>query len=358
VSEGLAHAETAAKMNPNSANARLAVANALLNTGYFTQADAALASLRKDFPKSADVHAMSGILFDVRRDPSSAAREFDTALTIDPANVKALTGRVAIDIRNGRTADAQARMTRAVAVAAQSTDVLLLAARVDMSAGDAASAERRARRAQEIDPANLHTYDYLGRVYLRQNKLEKARVEFSAMAQRQPDSVAAKTMLALIYSVQGKLDESRKTYEDIVARNRNAAVAANNLAWMYVVRKERLDEALQLAQDAKQRLPERPEVNDTLGWVYYNKDLPLLAIPPLESCVEKAPKNPIYFLHLGLAYAKANQPQKARAALEQALKLNPNFQGADEARSALSSLKTEFSRHEAQLRSNRAESSY
>jgi hypothetical protein len=40
-----------------------------------------------------------------------------------------------------------------------------------------------------------------------------------------------------------------------------------------------LELALQHAQAAKSQQPEDAAINDTLGWVYYKRDLPLLAIP-------------------------------------------------------------------------------
>lgn len=39
-----------------------------------------------------------------------------------------------------------------------------------------------------------------------------------------------------------------------------------------------LDRAVQLAEEAHRQLPSRPEVSDTLGWVYYKKGLLPLAI--------------------------------------------------------------------------------
>ena len=50
-------------------------------------------------------------------------------------------------------------------------------------------------------------------------------------------------------------------------------VAANNLAWMFAETGENLDMALQLAQAATRRVPEQPEIQDTLGWIYYKKGL-------------------------------------------------------------------------------------
>jgi tetratricopeptide (TPR) repeat protein len=143
----------------------------------------------------------------------------------------------------------------------------------------------------------------------------------------------------MILEIQNKTGEAQKRYEAIVSTNQRAPVAANNLAWIYADNDGNLDVALQLAQAAKSQLPAIPEVNDTLGWVYYKKGLPALAIPPLQESVAKDPDNPIYRLHLGLAYARAGQKEKARTDLERAIQINPKFDGADVARQTLLALK-------------------
>ena len=145
-------------------------------------------------------------------------------------------------------------------------------------------------------------------------------------------------MAALILQAQGKDEEARRRYERLVEANPRAAVAANNLAWMYASRGEQLDRALQLAQAAKAELPDHPEVNDTLGFVYIKKQLPSLAIPPLRLAVEKVPGNPLFHYHLGLAYSQTGDKAAARQALEQALKLKPDFEGAEDARKVLGTL--------------------
>jgi multidrug efflux pump len=50
------------------------------------------------------------------------------------------------------------------------------------------------------------------------------------------------------------------------------------------------------------------------------------------------PNNPTYRYHLGMVYSKTGDPQKAREMLQSALKLNPNFPGASDARRTLDSL--------------------
>ena len=169
-------------------------------------------------------------------------------------------------------------------------------------------------------------------------KLPEATAEFEKLAARQPKSVGALTAVGVLLSLQGKMDEARVRYEKAIAIDAGAAVAANNLAQIYADRNENLDIALQLAQTAKRRLPDNPDVDDTLGWVYYKKQLSSLAVDAFKRCVAAQPDNALYLAHLGLAYAQAGNRQLARQTLQKALKLNGNFDGADEARRVLQSL--------------------
>ena len=143
---------------------------------------------------------------------------------------------------------------------------------------------------------------------------------------------------ATIGGIRGRIPDAQKRYEDIIARDSRAAVAANNLAWLYAQRGGNLDVALELARTAKQQLPQQAEVSDTLGWIYYKKNLVSLAVTSLEECAGKDPKNGTYAYHLGLAYAKNGDTRRARTQLERALKLNLADDLSVDARRVLSSL--------------------
>ena len=116
-------------------------------------------------------------------------------------------------------------------------------------------------------------------------------------------------------------------------------MAANNLAWIYAEDGTNLDQALQLAQTAKAQLPDSAQASDTLGWIYYKKGLATLAITALKDGVSQNRSNPIIHYHLGLAYAKSGNKPEAQRSLEQALKLNPQFEGAADAKRVLGTLK-------------------
>ena len=78
---------------------------------------------------------------------------------------------------------------------------------------------------------------------------------------------------------------------------------------------------------------------DTLGWVYYRKGLYDSAIAEFKASLAKAPDNPTVAYHLGLAYYKKDEPDKARVELQRALDLSGSFDGAGEARKLLAEMK-------------------
>jgi Flp pilus assembly protein TadD len=145
------------------------------------------------------------------------------------------------------------------------------------------------------------------------------------LAEERPRDVSVQTAAAVLLHAQNKEAEARVYYEKALQADPRAAVAANNMAWMYAERGENLDMALNLAQAAKQQLPDSPEVNDTLGLVYYKKGLYTLAVAPLQEAIAKDPTNPAYHLHLGLALAQTGDKNRSRQSLQLALasKLSP-----------------------------------
>ena len=76
------------------------------------------------------------------------------------------------------------------------------------------------------------------------------------------------------------------------------------------------------------------EVNDTLGWVYYKMNLAERAVPAFLDATKASPNNPVFQYHLGLAYSKVGESEKARQAFDVALRYKPNYPEAAKARQA------------------------
>jgi tetratricopeptide (TPR) repeat protein len=334
----VAFAEEALKAQPQNPNARLVLVQGLIMRGDLDRAEQDLNVLKTRYPKSAPVHVQLGMLAGRRNQAADARREFEQALQLQPTSLEAVAGLVALDVAAHKFEDARARVDGLTSAADPKPAALMLAARTYATTGDPKTSEVLLRRALAADPSYLAAYAALGQLYAKQGRLNEALTELDALAGRQPKPVAALTLSGMILQSQGKNAEAQAKFEKVMQIDSQAPVAANNLAWLYVESGGNLDLALQLAQTAKQSLNESAEVNDTLGFIYYKKNLPALAIPPLKLSVEKEPNNPMFHYHLGLAYAKAGIQDQARQALTRALTLKPDFSGASDAKSVLGSL--------------------
>ncbi|HKV98478.1 MAG TPA: tetratricopeptide repeat protein [Vicinamibacterales bacterium] len=331
-------ARTAVQIWPGSPDAALMLARAEMAAGNPTGAEAPLKMLMAGYADSPTTQAEVGRLYLLRGNQAAARTAFEKSLAKDPQQLSALEGLTVLDIGQKKTPAARARLDAALKAAPKNAPLQVLAGRLYAQMGDLSMAETVLKQALATDPNNTGAYDLLARVYVEQKKLPEATAEFQQAANRQPKAVGPQTAIAVLLSLQGKTDEARAQYEKVIALDPNAAVAANNLAQMYADRNENLDVALQLAETAKRQMPDNPDVDDTIGWVYYKKRVSALAVAAFKRSVAAQPQNALYLSHLGMAYAQAGSRALARQTLEKALKISTTFDGADEARRLLQSL--------------------
>jgi tetratricopeptide (TPR) repeat protein len=335
--EAVRYAEGARQADPANVEARVALVRSLTAAGNLARAEAEVAELLKAAPNAAVVHVLNGTLLASRKNAPAARISFEHALELSPGFVDALGGLTFLDLAAKNAAGAIARLDAEISKQPTNAPLLALLARAHSAAGDDAKAEQALRRAVSVDPRFAPGYTMLAQLYVKQNRLDEARAEFEGMVKRNPSDVGPRTMAAMLLESQGRRDEARTAYEATVTDPANAPVAANNLAFIYAEQGTNLDVALQLATSAKQRLPNDPNVDDTIGWIYYKKDLPSLAVGPLQDSLRRRPDVAEVVYHLGMTYAKLGDKVKARAALERALKLDPKIGGGD-ARRALASV--------------------
>ena len=95
-------------------------------------------------------------------------------------------------------------------------------------------------------------------------------------------------------------------------------MAKNNLAYLLTESGGDLDRALELAQQAKEQMPDDGSAADTLGWVLLKRGVPSAAIGYLQEAVEQFPAEAfeiqgIVSNHLAQAYEQNKEADKALA---------------------------------------------
>jgi tetratricopeptide (TPR) repeat protein len=265
----------------------------------------------------------------------AARGAFGAALRQAPGSFDAQSGLVATHLAANDLASARGQVEewRSATPGNRSLDVL--AARVELTAGNSADAERILQSVVAADGTELDAYELLGRLYVSQGKLDRAIEQYDTLARRAPRPTGPRTMAAMLHEARGDRPRARQAYEAIVAGDARAGIASNNLAWIYA-EEGKLDDALRLARIAQEQMMRRPEGEDTLGWVQLRRGLTADAIAAFTRAVGRAPKNPVYHYHLGLAYLKIGDKARGHGELQRALTLSPDFNGAEDARQQLS----------------------
>ena len=327
--------EEAVRQSRGNPAARMLRARALIARRDYNRAEEDLAALAREFPKVPQVHAQIGELQLAQNNRAAARKSFDTALALAPDGFEGIRGRVLLDLLEGKSAAARDLIDRQLAKSPNSPPALLLSASVHAAQNNQAKQEETLHKLIQIDPNNLQGFAALAALYVRQGKLDQARQRYESLGTKGASAVAAQTMVGLIYEAQNRPAEATAAYEKLLATNPESAVAANNLAWRYAEDGGNLDVALQLAQTAKRGLPDSPDVNDTLGWIYLKKDLTSQAIASFQQALQAAPVRADYKYHLGMAFAKAGQWVKAAEEFDGAIKLRPDFKEAVDARRRL-----------------------
>lgn len=138
--------------------------------------------------------------------------------------------------------------------------------------------------------------------------------------------------LAGMYEAGREYDKAIERYRRVHELAPDNLVVLNNLAYALAVRKNRVQEAIPLAEKAYNLGGKVPNIADTLGWIYHLAGQSAKAVQLLREAAKGAPRNAEIHLHLAIAAEATGDGETARTALRQALKIDPSFAKREEVR--------------------------
>jgi tetratricopeptide (TPR) repeat protein len=195
-------------------------------------------------------------------------------------------------IRGGKPDESRAYLDRAAASPQTEAEAQLVLAALDQEAGNQQGAARR----------------------------------LEGVIAKQPSNTGALVRLALLQEQQGKFADAEKNYRAVLAVAPDDVAVLNNLAYLVASQDGNLDEALRLAQAARERAGDASVgtgmIEDTLGWVHYLRGNHDVAVSTLRGASEKAPQAAIIRYHLAMAQAKAGRLQDAKASYQAGMSLD------------------------------------
>ncbi len=188
------------------------------------------------------------------------------------------------------------------------------------------------QKVQELAPENPQGYVLSARLLSQMGRIDETIAQYEELLKTDPDSIAGIMGLATSYEVQGKPDKAKEKYIRALELQPDLPAASNNLAWLLASEEGAdLGEALRLAMQAKQALPDQPNIADTLGWVHYKRKSYSLAITQFRQALQGRPDDPVIQYHLALALYGNGEKKEAIEYLEKSLASESHFPDKKEA---------------------------
>jgi tetratricopeptide (TPR) repeat protein len=150
-----------------------------------------------------------------------------------------------------------------------------------------------------------------------------------------PEELSLFLLAAHTASDLRRYEQARDYCERGLVANPAHPLALAELAVLQAEGLRDLPRAKQLADQAYQAAPSRPEVLDALGWVTHLSGDPSKALGYLETAAGAKPEDAEIIYHWGAALLAAGQAREANEKLSQVLKLDPLFPTAREIRALL-----------------------
>jgi tetratricopeptide (TPR) repeat protein len=303
--------------------ARLVRTAALLGLNDVGGARQEIARVQELSPGNPDaLYLRSMIDFNERR-YAEAEKTFRQLHQMNPPDLRGLLGLAEVAMAAGRPAEARVMLEKELSSGRDSREIRLALANVFVRSGDYQAAARAYQRLLDEEPESADLHLKIGDAHLRSKSYAQALTHLSKARELSPRGTAPLLKIASLYELTGRRNQLRPTYEAVLKIEPDNAIALNNLAYLLADGGLELDRALTYAQRAKRQMPNNPDVDDTLGWVYIKKNLSDDAIRIFENLLEQKPNHVTWRYRLATALAQKGDKQRAKKEIGTAMANNP-----------------------------------
>ncbi len=333
--------ESIISISPDNLDAIKMMGSIYLFENKIEEAKSQFSKLIAIAPQNPEGYFRLGMIDKMKKDYGHAVTRFEQALSKDNENIDIFVFLVSTMLENNQLDQAIARCDEKLETLENKTArgiVYNLKGKIYLASNHVQDAENAFKSAIKAFPNFLPPYYSLAKVYLNNDRAEDAIAQYQKAIETEANQDIPHMILGVIFSMKKQYDLAEIHYRQALKANPDFVPAANNLAYLMAEKDTGLSEALRLAQQANDKMPDDPRILDTLGWVYVKLGLYDQAIQEFSGSMRQLADNPTIYFHLGLAYLKKGDSGKARSAFEKALEMDENFAEADQTREILSGM--------------------
>jgi len=329
------------QLAPQDPGARETLARALLANRDFAAARAAAGSFETLRPDSPIGPFIAGRAAEGEGKADDAQAEFERALAVQPNDFEALKALSRLDVARGRGNQAIVLVKAAVDRAPKDPALVNLLGEIYLTQKNLAAASEAFQTAVALVPTWPLPYHNLALTKLAAGDGVSAIATYQTGIKAAPSDPDLVIELARLYQGERRTDDAIKLYATWNERYPRVTSVANNLALLLVTnRSDRasLDRAQALVAEFAMSTDGR--LLDTSGWVRFKRAEYTDAVRVLQQAAQRLPDSREIRYHLGMAELQAGSSSRARRDLEAALSGSTHDAWANDARTALASLKS------------------
>lgn len=321
--QSLQYANEVLQLDPRNLPARLIRSSALAAVGNRDQARTDLVETVKAYPNSREAHIQLGMLDLAEKRYKEAEATFGKLYQDNPDDLRGLMGLTETYAAEEEYPKAIQLLQKESLKHPERLELRLALGNLAYRSNNYDLAIEHYQALVKSRPNAGDVYLRMGEVYRKKGDVQAAINAFRKAKELRPNDPVPFLHLAVLLDAQGQHEQARPIYEQILKLQPDHPIALNNLAYMMAQDGQNLDEALKLAERAKQKLPQDPDVSDTLGWIYIKKNLSEEAIRVYRDLIARQPERSTFRYHMGMALYQKGDKVQAKKELQIALQKKP-----------------------------------
>jgi tetratricopeptide (TPR) repeat protein len=337
-SKALKEADDTITLNKNDVQARLTRSSSLMALGDTQKARQELDTVLTIAPNNPDARYQAGYLAWTEKDFKHAQQVFDDLNKANPKDPRGLIGLTETMAAQNHMPEAIKLLQDTLSREPDRRDFRLALANLYVRDQRFDDAVKLLQELLKAEPKSADLLLRLAETQRRKGDVNAAIETFRLASQAAPADPRPLLQLGLLMDGTGRRDQSKPIYEQILKIQPDHPIALNNLAFIKAEEGQDLDEALTMAQRARQGMPNSPDVMDTLGWIYLKKNLSDDAIRTFKQLLATQPNRASYHYHYGMALLQKGDKPSAKKELETAIRFNPSKDDGDKIRHLLASM--------------------
>lgn len=328
--------ERALRLDPVNLQAASFLIGILANEQLWNQAHKLLEPML-----SSDQHRASALLLNARlhrlnNQWAEAKKDYEEALKLSPRAFEAIAGFVDTFLTDNDYTGAKEFLSTHLEKYPDLTTAQDILATVYLKNDESNKALDIYENLLKETPNQEVLYQKIAQIHIQNKEYDKAKKVYQRGIKHNSNFNNLKIFLANQYALFGETELSKQLYEEVLKINPNLDLVKNNLAMLLVNKfptESNFARALDLASGITDQ--KNPNYISTLGWVHYHLGNLPQSISYLEAA-NRQNKMPEYHYHLGMAYYKNQQIEKAKDQLTLATQdKTANYHGIKEARATL-----------------------